>query len=128
MGNVLPLVAERVRAAGMRFIWYTPTPYCRMNPVELELGFKRCTAAEYNICVEPNGAVLPCQSCYRAAGNILRREWDDIWNGDIFRDIRERLSVPDECRTCPDFPVCGSGCPLSRDHDVVFCQDRVSEG
>jgi len=126
--DALPLIAEQVRSAGMRFIWYTPTPYCRLNPTELDLGFKRCTAAEYNVCVEPNGDVLPCQSCYQVGGNMLRQRWDAIWNGEVFRDIRERLSVPDECRECPDFAVCGSGCPLSRDHGVVLCQDWASEG
>jgi len=126
--QTLPLIAEKVRSLGMRFIWYTPTPYCRLNPARLDLGFKRCTAAEYNICVEPNGDVLPCQSYYRAAGNLMADDWDAIWNSPLFRDIRERRSVPDDCRACPDFSVCGSGCPLSRDHRIVFCQDRLSDG
>ena len=128
LARILPLVSGRARALGMRFIWYTPTPYCRMNPAQLGLGFKRCTAAEYNICIEPNGDVLPCQSCYRVAGNILTDDWNRIWAGEVFRDIRERLSVPDDCRSCPDFSVCGSGCPLSREHDMIHCTDRVSEG
>ncbi|NLW50533.1 MAG: radical SAM protein [Candidatus Brocadiaceae bacterium] len=126
--RILPLIVEKARALGMRFIWYTPTPYCRMNPAQLGLGFKRCTAAEYNICIEPNGDVLPCQSYYQAAGNILTDEWKAIWESSVFRDIRERRNVPDDCRGCPDFPVCGSGCPLSREHDMVQCMDRVSEG
>ena len=128
LARILPLVRDKARALGMRFIWYTPTPYCRLNPVQLGLGFKRCTAAEYNICIEPNGDVLPCQSCYRVAGNILKEDWQRIWTGEVFTDIRERLSVPAACRSCPDFPVCGSGCPLSRDHDLTFCMDRLSEG
>jgi radical SAM protein with 4Fe4S-binding SPASM domain len=128
LARILPGVREAAAAHGIRFIWYTPTPYCRMNPAEMELGFKRCTAAEYNICVEPNGDVLPCQSCYRVAGNILADDWSRIWSGDVFRDIRERLSVPDDCRSCPDFGVCGGGCPLSREHDMVCCADRLSEG
>ena len=128
LARVLPLVIEKARALGMRFIWYTPTPYCRLNPAQFGLGLKRCTAAEYNICIEPNGDVLPCQSCYRVAGNILADEWKSVWTGEVFRDIRERLSVPDGCRSCPDFPVCGSGCPLSRERDMVCCADRVSEG
>lgn len=128
LARVLPLVSSKARALGMRFIWYTPTPYCRMNPAQLGLGFKRCTAAEYNICIEPNGDVLPCQSCYRVAGNILTDDWKGIWAGEVFREMRDRLSVPEDCRSCPDFSVCGSGCPLSRDHDMVHCTDRVSEG
>jgi radical SAM protein with 4Fe4S-binding SPASM domain len=128
LARILPLVSGKARALGMRFIWYTPTPYCRLNPAQLGLGFKRCTAAEYNICIEPNGDVLPCQSCYRVAGNILTDDWQAIWAGEVFREIRERLSVPDDCRPCPDFSVCGSGCPLSREHDMVHCTDRLSEG
>ena len=128
LARVLPLVNRKARALGMRFIWYTPTPYCRLNPAQLGLGFKRCTAAEYNICIEPNGDVLPCQSCYRVAGNMLADPWKKIWSGPVFKEIRERLAVPDDCRACPDFPVCGSGCPLSREHDMIHCTDRVSEG
>ena len=38
----------------------------------LDLGVKGCTAALYNMCVEPNGDVLPCQSYYHPLGNLLR--------------------------------------------------------
>ena len=73
MPALLIRVRDRAEALGMRFLWYTPTEYCRMSPVELELGAKRCNAGEYSLCIEPNGDVLPCQSFYVAAGNILRR-------------------------------------------------------
>ncbi|MCB0241561.1 MAG: SPASM domain-containing protein, partial [Anaerolineae bacterium] len=72
MPALLIRVRDRAEELGMRFLWYTPTEYCRMSPVELELGAKRCNAGEYSLCIEPNGDVLPCQSYYVAAGNILR--------------------------------------------------------
>jgi radical SAM protein with 4Fe4S-binding SPASM domain len=59
---------------------------------------------------------------------MLADPWKKIWSSPVFKEIRDRLAVPDDCRGCPDFPVCGSGCPLSREHDLIHCTDRVSEG
>lgn len=105
----------------MRFLWYTPTEYCQLSPLELRLGMKRCNAGEYSCCIEPNGDVLPCQSYYQPAGNLLRDPWERIWESPLFRAFRNRGSepeaagLPEKCRHCPDFPVCGGGCPLERE-------------
>jgi radical SAM protein with 4Fe4S-binding SPASM domain len=122
--DLAPLLAHiRDRAAelGMRFLWYTPTEYCRLSPLELELGPRRCNAGEGSICVEPNGDVLPCQSYYVAAGNILRDPWEKIWQSDLFLSFRRRAQdprasgLPERCAECPDLPVCGGGCRLERE-------------
>jgi len=114
-GELAP-VLERVRDAadrhGLRLIWYTPTQYCALSPLQLELGVKACTAALYNMCVEPDGAVIPCQSYYEPLGYILRDPWEAIWNHDLARSLRERRYAPAKCRECPEFPICGGGCPL----------------
>jgi radical SAM protein with 4Fe4S-binding SPASM domain len=92
-----------------------------MSPVELEIGAKRCNAGEYSICIEPNGDVLPCQSFYTAAGNILHDNWDDIWQGDLFLSFRDRevdprlAGLPEKCWDCPDLPLCGGGCRIERE-------------
>lgn len=117
---ILENVRERASELGMRFLWYTPTEYCRLSPLALGLGPKSCNAAEYSICIEPNGDVLPCQSYYEPAGNLLADEWDLIWNSKLFRSIRMRrenpkaTGLPERCWTCPDLQVCGGGCPLER--------------
>jgi len=114
-------IRDTARELGMRFLWYTPTEYCRMNPVELEIGAKRCNAAEYSICIEPNGDVLPCQSFYVSAGNILRDPWEKIWNGELFRSFRDRESdprwagLPEKCWECPELNLCGGGCRIERE-------------
>ena len=119
--SILIRIRDRARDLNMKFLWYTPTEYCRMNPVELEIGAKRCNAAEYSICVEPNGDVLPCQSFYVSAGNILRDPWDRIWNGELFRSFRDRekdprwAGLPEKCWECPDLPMCGGGCRIERE-------------
>ncbi len=63
----------------------------------LELGVKGCTAALYNMCVEPDGAVLPCQSYYQPLGNLLADPWETIWNHELAVSLRERKPVPEKC-------------------------------
>jgi radical SAM protein with 4Fe4S-binding SPASM domain len=121
MAPLLLLLRDTAHELGMRFLWYTPTQYCRLSPVELEIGAKRCNAGEYSICVEPNGDVLPCQSYYVAAGNILRDDWELIWQGELFRSFRDReldpaaAGLPEMCWECPDLALCGGGCRIERE-------------
>jgi radical SAM protein with 4Fe4S-binding SPASM domain len=96
-----------------RLIWYTPTQYCHFDPVQFELGVKACTAAMYNMCIEPNGDVIPCQSFYHSVGNILKDPWDSIWNHELSLWLRERKYVPETCQKCPVLQECGGGCPLT---------------
>lgn len=121
----LPAILIKVRDTaaelGMRFLWYTVTEYCEMSPLELEIGAKRCNAGEYSMCIEPNGDVLPCQSYYVSAGNMLTDPWERIWKGALFRSFRDRENdpvaggLPDKCHGCPDLPVCGGGCRIERE-------------
>ncbi len=96
-----------------RLIWYTPTQYCNFDPVELGLGVKGCTAALYNMCIEPDGAVLPCQSYYQSLGNLLENDWDKIWNHDLAVSLRKRHNLPEKCNDCSLLSECGGGCPLA---------------
>ncbi len=120
LSPLLVAVRERAVELGMRFLWYTPTDYCRLSPVALGLGVKSCNAAEYSICIEPNGDVLPCQSFYSPVGNLLKDDWPSIWEGELFVKLRTRrespaqAGLPERCWDCPDLQVCGGGCPLQR--------------
>jgi radical SAM protein with 4Fe4S-binding SPASM domain len=98
---------------GQRLIWYTPTQYCNFDPVENNLGVKGCTAALYNMCIEPNGDVLPCQSYYQSLGNFLSNDWNSIWNHELSKSIRERKYILEKCSDCSLISECGGGCPLS---------------
>jgi radical SAM protein with 4Fe4S-binding SPASM domain len=103
----------------LRLIWYTPTQYCHFNPVQMQLGVKGCTAALYNMCIEPDGSVLPCQSYYQSLGNILADPWDAIWEHPLAVSIRERKDIPAGCKSCDLLVECGGGCPLAREHQVI---------
>jgi len=109
---LLEIARAKTEAHEQRLIWYTPTQYCNFDPMHLDLGVKGCTAALYNMCVEPDGGVLPCQSYYHPLGNLLEDEWDAIWNHELAVRLRERKGLPEKCDDCPLLIECGGGCPL----------------
>jgi radical SAM protein with 4Fe4S-binding SPASM domain len=116
---LLPRIRNKAQLVGLKFLWYTPTQYCDLDPVQLGLGVKSCTAAMINACVGPNGDVYPCQSYFESLGNILADPWDKIWHSPLAEKIRKRELVEEKCKECPQLQVCGGGCPLelqSKDH------------
>jgi radical SAM protein with 4Fe4S-binding SPASM domain len=109
---LLDTAREIISSHNQRLIWYTPTQYCNFDPMQLELGVKGCSAALYNMCVEPNGDVIPCQSYYQTVGNMLTSPWKAIWIHELSTTLRERKSLPDKCSNCALVKECGGGCPL----------------
>ena len=111
--DLLVLAKEKTQKHDQRLIWYTPTQYCHFDPVLLDLGVKGCTAALYNMCIEPDGSVIPCQSYYQSLGKLSEKKWSDIWNDPLAISLRERRNAPIQCLPCPMFQECGGGCPLA---------------
>jgi len=109
---LLEMARQKTETRGQRLIWYTPTQYCNFDPMALDLGVKGCTAALYNMCVEPDGNVLPCQSYYQPLGNLLKDDWNAIWNHKLAVRLRERQDLPQKCAGCALLAECGGGCPL----------------
>jgi radical SAM protein with 4Fe4S-binding SPASM domain len=128
---LLVRVRDHAKEKDMRFLWYTPTEYCRLSPVELDIGLKRCNAGEYSMCIEPNGDVLPCQSYYVPVGNILHDPWEKIWKSELFMAFRKRVEEPEKsglphkCWDCPDLPLCAGGCWIEREAKEG---ERVADG
>jgi radical SAM protein with 4Fe4S-binding SPASM domain len=112
--------------ADVRLIWYSPTPYCELNPVNMGLGIKQCTACALNMAVEPDGTVIPCQSYYEPLGNMLLDDWSGIWDHPLCERIRNREYIDAKCRGCDMLQLCGGGCPLSVEHGDYVCLDRHS--
>lgn len=110
---ILELAQRKTQIQDQKLIWYTPTLYCYFNPMEMGLGVKGCTAALYNMCVEPDGSVIPCQSYYQQLGNLLNDPWKSIWEHDLALHLRERKYLPQGCQTCSLLEECGAGCPLA---------------
>jgi radical SAM protein with 4Fe4S-binding SPASM domain len=121
--ELLPKVRDEAHQHGMKFLWYTPTQYCRFNPVSHDLGIKSCTAAMISMCVGPNGDVYPCQSYFESLGNILKGKWQKIWNQPLAVSIRKREYIEPKCKDCPQLQVCGGGCPLESKEKEFICTE-----
>jgi radical SAM protein with 4Fe4S-binding SPASM domain len=121
LNELLPKIRNKAHLLSLKFLWYTPTQYCRFNPVQLGLGVKTCTAAMINMCVGPNGDVYPCQSYFESLGNILTVDWKKIWNSPLAVKLRKREYVEQKCKDCPQLQICGGGCPLELQKGKYVC-------
>jgi radical SAM protein with 4Fe4S-binding SPASM domain len=123
LGSYVRRIKRKAEELDLDFIWYTPTHYCVFDPCVAGVGLKQCSAAKYNIAVEPNGEVIPCQSYFESMGNILTDPWEEIWNSDLALYLRNREYREKKCNECPDLQLCGNGCPLyNRERESpIFC-------
>ena len=119
---ILTSIRNKARELGMEFIWYTPTEYCVLNPLQLELGIKSCSACRISMCIEPDGTVIPCQSYFTPLGNILKDDWNKIWRHPLCLRLRARKYVPEKCFDCPSLNICGGGCPLKGEQTSISCR------
>jgi radical SAM protein with 4Fe4S-binding SPASM domain len=125
LNEILPKIRIKAQQLGLKFLWYTPTQYCRFDPVQAGLGVKSCTAALINMCVAPNGDVYPCQSYFESLGNILVAKWIQIWNHPVAVKIRSRAYAEAKCKNCPQLQVCGGGCPLELQSEKFLCSEST---
>jgi radical SAM protein with 4Fe4S-binding SPASM domain len=100
--------------SGMKVSWLTPTCYNRLNPIELGLGEKGCSACGFNMTVEPDGRVIPCQSwLHESCGNILTDNWETIWESEVAQKNKLSHAI-EECKGCKWIDKCKGACPLDR--------------
>lgn len=111
-GPLVLAAREAARAAGLQFLWYSPTPMCVFNPIAEGLGNKSCAACDGLLSVSPSGDVLPCSSYPEAVGNLLRQPFRDVWNSARAAFFRRKAYAPEECAGCDDFGPCAGACPL----------------
>lgn len=71
-----------------------------------------CPWIYYSLVVHVNGNVVPCcrdPKGEEVMGNLYTHSLDEIWNGDKFRNFRERINVSQGkvgiCRLCSSYPA-----------------------
>jgi len=118
--DVLSRALEASRELEIELIWYSPTCYKDLNPIDMGFGIKGCSAAQYNMTIEPDGRVIPCQSwIHEGCGNILTDKWDMIWTNPICLSLRNKANISKkECIGCQFWEECGGGCPLEMINNV----------
>ncbi len=108
----LPGLLEVARAEGVRLVWYSPTPFCILNPVLLGQGAKSCACVGGILSVDPRGEVLPCSSFAAGLGSLLEQPFERVYESRAARYWRRKEYLPPPCEGCADADVCGGGCPL----------------
>ena len=112
----IPDLIDRIQAEaerhGVEFMWYSPTPVCIFNPIQHRLGNKGCAACDGLLSVSPSGDVLPCSSWPEPVGNLFEQGFRSVWESSRPQWIRGKRYAPPLCRTCEDFALCQSACPL----------------
>jgi radical SAM protein with 4Fe4S-binding SPASM domain len=106
---------EAAKQNEIKLEWYSPTCYKQFNPLEFGFGPKSCSAAQYNMTVQPDGSVIPCQSWFKdILGRMLVDPWPQIWNHPVANGFRQKsyLRGRNECQECEYLPQCNGGCPL----------------
>ncbi len=123
LNYLLPKIRDKANQLDLKFLWYTPTQYCRLDPVKLGLGVKSCSAAGISMCIGPNGDAYPCQSYFESLGNILKDDWQRIWNHPLATQIRKREYAEPKCKDCAQLHICGGGCPLELQKGKFMCSE-----
>ncbi len=122
VAQVLPALVEEARTQNVKFVWYSPVPYCVVNPVLVGQGAKSCACVGGILSVNPAGEVLPCSSFQQGIGSLLHQPFADIYESAAARWWRERKYIPPVCRDCPDVDVCAGACPLYWDAAGSFAE------
>ncbi len=122
IGPLVLALNEHAQARGMRFVWYSPVPYCLFNPAQHGLGSQSCAAADGLLSINPAGEVLPCSSFEQGLGNLLRQDFAAIWHSRPARYWRGKEFLPPDCRGCDLAALCCGACPLYWDEVKSFAE------
>jgi radical SAM protein with 4Fe4S-binding SPASM domain len=122
IGEVVLPLKERAESHGMRFVWYSPVPYCLFNSVAHGLGSQGCAAADGLLSIAPDGQVLPCSSFEQGIGNLLEEDFETLWNRREARYWRDKEFLPPGCRECDLAHLCCGACPLYWDEQGSFAE------
>ena len=112
IGEHLEAILEESERYNVEFMWYSPVPMCMFNSIPYGLGNKGCSACDGLISIAPNGDVLPCASYDDSVGNLLKEDFESIWQSVKARKYREKSLAHSECRKCDKFHICNGACPL----------------
>ena len=82
--HALTTAQTYVAEADLPLKWDLPVPYSAHNPIAIEIQQKQEMAAGAGkawFYVEPDGDVLPEQGINQVLGNLLKDDWNKIWQG-----------------------------------------------
>ena len=112
IGDHILNLKRRADAEGVKFLWYSPIPMCKFNPVAYGFGNKSCAAVTGLLSIDPMGNIIPCSSWRKPIASLLKKSFKDIWQSSVLAFFKNIEYAPEECRECLDFDICKGACPL----------------
>lgn len=112
IGGIVKNIQAAAARAGVKYMWYSPTPLCLFNPLAAGFGNRGCSACEGLLSVDPKGNLLPCSSWPEPLGNLLEEGFSAVWFNRRSGFIRRKESAPSMCKECRNFAACQGACPL----------------
>lgn len=124
IGPIIEQVQRRADEKGIRFVWYSPVPYCMFNPVQAGLGSKSCACVDGLVSVNPAGQLIPCSSFERGIGDLLHEPFETVWFSRTALYWRHKEFLPPMCENCEIKHICCGACPLYWDERKSFDELR----
>jgi len=112
IGDWILQLKHQAEDLGLKFLWYSPLPVCKFNPIAYGLGNKSCAAITGLLSVDPMGNIIPCSSWRKPVGSLLRQDFLDIWRSKDLDFYKNLEYVPAECQGCTKLDICKGACPL----------------
>lgn len=112
VGDHILQVKRFAEKQSIRFLWYSPVPLCKFNPIAHGLGNKACAAITGLLSVDPVGNVIPCSSWRKPVGSLLEQNFHDVWQSQRLDYYKSGGYAPSECRQCENYAACKGACPL----------------
>ncbi|MGB3340574.1 MAG: radical SAM protein [bacterium] len=112
IGDHVLELKRRADQEGIKFLWYSPVPMCKFNPVAYGFGNKSCAAITGLLSLDPMGNIIPCSSWRKPVASLLKRSFQDIWQSPVLSFFKNIEYAPDECHECLEFDICKGACPL----------------
>ena len=112
IGELVLRLKRHTESRGMRFVWYSPVPYCLFNPAQHGLGAQSCGAADGLLSINPSGEVLPCSSFEQGLGSLLHQDFQEVWQTRAAKYWRHKEFLPPACKGCDLADLCCGACPL----------------
>lgn len=112
IGDYIIRLKHQAEQEHMKFLWYSPVPMCRFNPIAYGFGNKSCAAITGLLSIDPMGNIIPCSSWRMPVGSLLKQSFRDIWESPMLSYFKNIEYAPAQCHECIDFNTCKGACPL----------------
>lgn len=112
VGDCILKLKHRAEKENVKFLWYSPVPMCKFNPIAHGFGNKSCAAITGLLSIDPMGNIIPCSSWRMPVGSLLKNSFKNIWQSSMLSYFKNIEYAPDECRECIHLDVCKGACPL----------------